>query len=226
MIDAARAESSSKTDNEGAVQARVSRGVDGWFRAIDRETMFAFESRATEGRELERIRAPLGGVVNRVRESGEPWTKKGATPSLKLDVLGVDDAGRLLVIEVKPGHQTGTLAWTPYQVAHYMGLVQAWVQGTEDAASVLNTMLAQRQQLGLLQSGWAISSRMDLVPVIAVGLPVKSKAVDSRFQCVHEAVQDLTPALINGLEIWGVEPADRGGAIGRIELGKLCGARI
>lgn len=227
MIAAAFVESSSKTDNEGAVQAHVSRGVDGWFRAIDRETMFAFESRAIESHELERIREPLQPVVRRVRDSGKPWAQKGGSPARKLDVLGVDQRGRVLVIEVKPGHQTGMLAWTPYQVAQYMAQARAWVDGEPRAAEILNGMLAQRERLGLLKPGrWAVSSKVDLVPVIAVGLPVRSKEIDERLQYVYRAVHELTPSFIDGLEIWGVEPEERGGEIGRIELGQLRGARI
>lgn len=133
----------------------------------------------------------------------------------------------VLVVEVKPGNQTSTLAWTPFQVAQYMSQMKAWAESEPDASKILNEMIRQREQLRLIKSGrWKVSEEIQLVPVIAIGLPVKSREIDTRFECVHAAVHEQTPSLIDGLEIWGVEPEECGGKIGRIKMGSLRGAEV
>jgi hypothetical protein len=228
MIDAALKESRSKVEHEGALQARVARGERDWFCAIDRETMFAFSDKVTKQNQLDRIRKPLKGVVDRVR-GNQDWTGKssGGTFAGKLDILGVDNHGRVLVIEVKPGlGNTGTLAWTPYQVAQYMAQCRAWLKGESEAASILNRMLRQREALGLVDKGrWEVKRQVVFVPVIAVGLRVRSKQVDERMTLVEREVRRAQPALVEGLEIWGVEQG-LDGRIGPLKLGSLRDATV
>lgn len=214
MVSAAETGSPGKALNEGAIQAIVSRGVEGWFQAIDRETEFAFVSQAEKDCELARIRAPLRGLADRLRDPDEKWTLSPPKPAAKLDVLGVDRKGRVLVIEVKPGSQTGSLGWTPYQVAQYMALSRAWRLRALDAGNCLTGVFEQRKRLGAIGPGsWEIAEPLQLVPVIAVGLPVKSKVGPQRMAVVCEAARKLEPELLEGLEVWAVHPsADRNSA--------------
>ncbi len=222
MIGAGLAESAAKIENEGAVQARVSMGVTEWFSAIDRETMFAFKSEASRTAGLARVGGRLDPAARRVRDENAAWPRAGGKPARKLDVLAVDADGRVLVIEVKPGHQTGTLAWTPYQVAQYVAQCRAWADGEPRASGILNKMLSQRETLGLLEPpGRRVAAPVELVPVIAVGLrKAPSVEAERRMDVVYQAVRAAAPELVRGLEVWGVEPEPRG-AIWRTKLGHL-----
>ena len=61
--------------------------------------------------------------------------------------------------------------------------------------------------------------------MLAVGLPVRSKQVDERMTLVERKVRRAQPALVEGLEIWGVAPGPDG-RIGRLKLGSLRGATV
>lgn len=218
MVDDAYDKAGSKTDNEGQVQATVSGGVDEWFCCIDRESMFAFRTDNVRVRELERIRAPLQGAVERIRASA-PWARAGGKPARKLDALGVDVHGNILVIEVKPGTETGALGWTPFQVATYTALFRAWASAEPDVRQILNGMVRQREALGLLETNrWEVRAKPRFLPVIAVGMPVRSSEVDSRMELVHEAISSIDDGLLADLEIWGVPEF---GQIERVPLGSL-----
>lgn len=207
MIEAAREESRGKVDKEGAIQATVSQGKAGWFAAIDREFRLGFATRDEGIAALSAIRAPLLAVAEALHRAGEPGFGPAPGMSLKLDVLGVDTGGRVLVIEVKPGSETGALGRAPFQVAQYMALLQAWEAATPRAAEILNGMLDQRRKLGLLDpaSGWKVAEPLSFVPVIAVGFPVESPVVAGRIERVTRAIGAEAPGLIDELQLWAIK---------------------
>ena len=53
----------------------------------------------------------------------------------RLTTFAIDDQGRVLAIEVKPGASTKGLMWTPVQVAMYVRLLRSWVSPDETAAA-------------------------------------------------------------------------------------------
>lgn len=210
---------SSKADNEGIIQAVVGRGVPDWFATIDREGMLAFSTDAARDATLTRIRAPLERAAKEVHAEGGGWRATPARPGSKLDALCVDKAGRVLVVEVKPGAETGTLAWTPLQVATYTALFRDWAASEEEPSRILNGMIEQREALELIEPGrFRVSAPVRFAPVIAVGTPVPSPVVDERMRIVHDAVRAVEPALLDGLEIWTVS---KSGEIVSGELGRL-----
>jgi hypothetical protein len=141
----------------------------------------------------------------------------------ELDTLAVDAAGRLLVIEVKPGSPTPALAWTPCQVAVYTRLTRAWVeQDPSYAREVVEGMLHQRGALGLNGSAPALGSPIEIVPVIAVGLPVQNpKVAIRRFQQVQDALWACGEFLDDELEVWGIDADGQLVATGAGSLAEL-----
>lgn len=205
MIDASRDASAGKIDQEGMVQEMVSRGVSDRYCVIDRESVFAFKSTPDRIAGLEKIRRPLHEASQALIATGKDWARHGGKTSTKLDALGVDTDGRVLVIEVKPGEMTSTLVWTPFQVATYMAIFRAWRDATAAAAEMLNGMIRQRQQLGLLEDGpWHVPDKFELVPVIAVGLPVKSPKAVERMELVRDEVLKKDRDLLANLTFWRV----------------------
>ena len=190
--------------SEGLVQARLGRGGED-FATIDREVVISFPSQqlkdAALAQEVAGIRAAREQLALTHR-----WAEKDKPFGDELDMLAVDREGRVLVVEVKHGSDTGGVGWTPAQVARYLRLCQLWVDATPWAPSILNGMLQQAAQIGLLaDSGYQVADPLTLVPVIAIGQPIKNPtAVNERMRIVHDALAAQGVQLA-GLQIWSVD---------------------
>jgi hypothetical protein len=135
-------------------------------------------------------------------------------------MLAVDGNGRVLVVEVKHGGDTAGVGWTPAQVARYLRLCQLRVDATPWAASILNGMLVQARRIGLIRQAAdvVVAEPVMLVPVIAVGQPLKNlKVANERMRLVHDALAEHGVSLPE-LEVWSV---DRDGKPARVRLGEL-----
>jgi hypothetical protein len=67
-------------------------------------------------------------------------------------------------------------------------------------------MVRQRERLRLLEADrWHVPARFELVPVLAVGLPVPSPQVDERMGIVYGALDAEAPQLVSGLRVWTVD---------------------
>ena len=131
--------------------------------------------------------------------------------------LLVERDGGVLVVEVKHGGDTTGVGWTPAQVALYLRLVRQWVDGTPSAASILNGMLRQSAQVGLVTDrGFTVREPVELVPVIALGEPIGNPRV------ARERMRQVVAALaaqdveLDGLVVWLV--GDAVAAVGLDEL--------
>lgn len=200
--------------SEGLVQASLGRGAES-FATIDREVVINFPSQlikdAALAEEVAGIRAAREQLATTHR-----WAEKDKAFGDELDMLAVDREGRLLVIEVKYGGDTAGVGWTPAQVARYLRLCQLWVDATPWAPSILNGMLRQATEIGLAADrGYTVADPLTLVPVIAVGQPVKNPPVaNERMRIVHDALAEHGVGLA-GLQIWSV------GVDGRAENRRL-----
>ena len=190
---------------EGFLQAAIAKAEDKSFSPVDREIMFSWATRAIKTDGKERLRQPLTVAQERLA-AAHAWAKGRPVPGDKIDALAIDDRGRLLVIEVKPGTASGTVVWTPMQVAVYVQLVRAWCDDNpESAREVCVGMAQQRVELGLTTAPTHdVRLPVDVVPVIAFGTPVlKREDSAARFERVREAVDECGVDL-PALELWTV----------------------
>lgn len=204
-VDAAIAVAPAGRQLEGRYQAALSKGTDAGFTLLDREVVFGFASEAERLDRKRELRLPL--VQAQVAlAAAHRWAAGLSQPGDKIDALGVDRAGRLLAIEVKPGTQTKGLALTPIQVAMYMRLVRAWVDADEGfAREVLEGMAQQRAALGLGSTETPrLRDPIEIVPVIAVGTPISNPRVArTRFGIVRSALRESGESL-TGLQLWAI----------------------
>ena len=203
--DVIRSRPGAKVETEGVVQAALTKAEGQGFCVIDRESMPAFATQALKDAVMDALRARIRPALEHLRDPHARWTERRTPFGNKLDALGVDAEGRVLIIEVKPGSETGTLGWTPIQVAVYAWLFKRWA--TEDpgfAVRVLQGMLGQRRQLRLLPTGdWSVADPPRFVPVIAVGHPVKNPTVaNERMTSTAAALAEVDPDLVRDLEVW------------------------
>ncbi len=191
---------------EGRYQAALSKPKALEYVLVDREVMLIFTSQTEKRERLEEFRAPLVEAQRFLAERHR-WAARVTPPGDKLDALAIDNRGRLLVIEVKPGTQTNGLGFTPVQVAMYVRLLRAWIQADQEGArEVLMGMARQRRALGLAPGAIPELRRpIEVVPVIAVGKPIISpREARRRFALVREALRDHGEPL-EGLALWAVE---------------------
>jgi hypothetical protein len=208
-IAAVRAE---HTGAEGAVQSALCSGVAEEFRIVDREAVLAHTNTASRSATMN----PVDLALNQALLAADPgeawWPRMRGEVSFggELDVLAVDEAGRLLAVEVKPANALAGIAKSPAQVALYATLWSIWLDETDDSEHVLQGMLDQRARLGLGRPG-PLQSPDAVVPVVAIGPGKRSKEALPRLRQVAEAVQ---PVLQEGrsvmpLEIWLVDEQGR-----------------
>jgi hypothetical protein len=202
---------------EGLMQARLARRGAG-IATIDREVVISFPSQEAKNAAL----APDAAAIETARRTlagTEPWAAADKRFGDELDLLGVDGEGRVLVIEAKHGSDTGGVGWTPAQVARYLRIVELWADATPWAGEVLNGMLAQARRIGISGGGDAVVAEpLVLVPVIAVGQPLKNAAIaNTRMRRVVDTLAQHGVELA-GLEVWAVDEA---GSFEHVGLGRL-----
>jgi hypothetical protein len=181
------------TEVEGSVQStlELTREV----AVIDREVVLGYSSDALRRQIKGEITGRyLAALANPPSPQVPAWWGSGKHAlGNELDLLCVDRAGRILLMELKPAVATGGIAWSPAQVSVYRELFQRWVdQDPDQAHRILTAMLSQRVGLGLVGepaggpgAGWAIRQPLELVPAIGIGGDVRSTKAIPRLRTVR-----------------------------------------
>lgn len=193
------------TNREGEVHAAICSGTP--IHVIQREATTAFVDQPTK----DRIKATLvEPVVTAVQAAGraDPWwpgvRDRGVMPSpgLEVDVLALDGAGRLLVIEAKPAGELKGITFSPAQVLVYARLFRRLL-GEPGAAEVLGRMLDDRVAVGLTEAASTPTPPVDIVPVVAIGAGARSPVALERLAAVADALAEVWEASdVAPLEVW------------------------
>jgi hypothetical protein len=198
---------------EGVIQAALASGQSTAYGAVQREAVVSFPSQAARLRAVRPVQERIWAAVAATGRSDAWWPgirNGGILPPLgdEADLVAVDSAGRLLVIEAKPADELKGLVWAPAQVRLYAELFAALIDSNCNACDVLNVMASQRSALGMLDDRWKFQDRANLrvVPVIAVGpgpLSLSPVALD-RLARVSAALECSPPFAhrIDPLEVW------------------------
>lgn len=194
---------------EGRYQAALAKHTEAGFILLDREVMLAFASKSDKLGRKDDLRRPLV-QAQAALTAAYTWAAGMSPPGDKLDALAIDQDGRLLAIEVKPGAQTKGLIWTPIQVAMYVRLLRAWVDADDaKARQVLEGMARQRAALELGSTeAPRLRDPIEIVPVIAVGKPITHlPEARERFGIVLSALRKAGEPLA-GLQLWAIDATD------------------
>jgi hypothetical protein len=193
---------------EGAVQSAASVFETHDRIMFDREVALHFRDTVTKQKIFAEETASLVGAVKDIPGvPGKPPSSFGG----ECDLFGLDKAGRLLAVEVKP-RGTGTIVWSGVQATVYARLLQRWLdtpaKGTDSPATVLRGMLEQRARLGLAPVKRAgLPDRPVVIPVVALQRGWNTEYVD-RMRKVQETV--LSRGYGNpALEVYEVSMAGR-----------------
>lgn len=173
---------------EGSVQSAVSGFQSRNLTVIDREVAVSFGSQ----REKERVTRELAGPLLAALDTAGPawWNGRPAHLGGECDALAVDADGSLLAIEIKPAKASATIPWAPVQVRHYTNLLREWARSAPDAAEVINGMVEQRHELGLVQGRRPHCTAPALVrPVLAIQRGASATVMD-RLRKVHRLLTD------------------------------------
>lgn len=191
---------------EGQVHAVLGREVTAW-SIVNREASTSFRDVGTREKRLAPWRAGVTGAL--VLVDAEPWQvdlqskSRGVSP----DFLAVDDDGRLLVVEAKPGAAPVGIAGSPAQVAVYARALRAWLdQDPVVGRATIESQLAQRVALGLSPSR-LLAEPITVVPVVVVGWGLTSTAARTRLERVAQALDRVRPDGVEPLEVYRVSPA-------------------
>lgn len=190
---------------EGIVQAAVSGYVGDHLRAvIDREVAPSFRDTAIKQQFQKAASDPL---VNAITKANLGFGKPPASFGMETDALAVDQEGRLIAIEIKPG-SVSSLAWVPAQATMYARILQRWVDEDDDWREVITKSLKQRRKIGLSAPGFkAADLQPRVVPAVAFQRVAKDVYIDRMYQ-----VQDALLAAGVGdpdLEFYAVAPSGR-----------------
>jgi hypothetical protein len=201
-VDAAIRSVGTRFTNEGAIQAMLCTRASTLFSTIDREAVVGFENNAGRTAVYAGLQDPLHAAC-----PPDPALKWFVPKRFggELDLLAVDDDGRLLVVEVKPGSATAGITWAPLQAIFYAELFRAWSDQVGKAgADSLNAMLQQRVDLRLERDhGRRVEHPVRIVPVVAIGGTPKSPQAIPRLEKVRSAL--LAGGRWTDLEVWIVE---------------------
>lgn len=204
------------TSREGQVQTSISRAASGDFGVFQREAVPSFPSVDARNALVDPLVARSRAAMAAQGKQPDWWPGvrdrgKQSRPGLETDLLGIDSAGRLLVIEVKPSDEIKGLAWAPGQVRLYSEVMAAWLENDEGAAALIDEMADQRARIGLPTASHRVSTteQIRVVPVVAAGpSPLRPVGMD-RLSEVHQALTSAPPLseLIDPAEVWQFDAA-------------------
>ncbi len=147
--------------------------ADEWL-IIDRECVVGFDDGSEKARFYENASRAYQGVRDRLqREDAVMWGKPaGKTFGDELDMLAINQAGDLVVIELKHGKNSRGIYWGPLQVGLYH---DAFATTTGAISDGIRKLVAQKIALGLLpHNACGLLDRSSLKrvePMLAVAKP-------------------------------------------------------
>lgn len=193
--------------NEGAVQAMLCTRASNFLTVVDREAVVGFADKATQSAIYDELQRPLAEACR--PGPAAPWFVPKRFGG-ELDLLAIDDAGRLLVIEIKPASATTGITWAPLQASFYARLFRRWADEVGPAAiTILQSMVQQRVELGLTRDPpRALVEPLQIVPIVAIGGPPTNPIALPRMRVVQAALLEAGVGDPD-LEVWEVEEAVR-----------------
>lgn len=176
---------------------------------IDRESSIAFASAKVKARIIDELGSPIWEAI-RAGGPAEAWWpavryKKPKAFGTGLDILAVDEEGRLLIVEAKPPGATEGITWGPAQVRFYADLYARLFASNPDVEDHVASVLEQRVSLGLTSPGSSTLARpLRIVPVLAIGAGRASRAAIKRAVMVQEAIDARAKAAlpVTKTEFW------------------------
>jgi len=196
------------TLKEGALHAAMCSCHSPDYRVLDREACVGFDDQDEKSRVISSLKQELDSAMDATGNAEKWWVlTRDAALGTGLDLLGVDPAGRVLVIEVKPGSSPLGIARGPRQVAFYVRLFQRWADASKDGEQILNKMLRQRVTLGLTDDGPELTHPLVFVPVLAIGEGSMSREIERRLRQLAGAMNasTLRHERIAPFEVWRVD---------------------
>jgi hypothetical protein len=191
---------------EGAVQAAVSGSRGRSIFMLDREVTPSFRDRPLKTKILTGLSRGIVDALPRDLGAGRVPGHFGS----ECDLLGIDETGRLLAIEVKP-YTGGSIAWVAAQATMYARILTEWVRSDGQARNHLDRMVEQRAQLlGQNQGVHRSAESLTVVPVVALQRGASDKALQRMLDvrdCLGKTDLGVPPTEVLQVSITGdLEP--------------------
>lgn len=154
--------------HEGSVQSAISAFQSRRLTVIDREAAVGFSTESEKTRVTRELTQPISDAIE--PEAGDPdwWNGRPKSFVEECDALAVDADGDLLAIVIKPAN-AATIPWAPPLVRLHRDVFARWASTTAKASEIINGMLYQRADLGLIPHGNPVCANPVRVrPVLAV----------------------------------------------------------
>ncbi len=180
------------TETEGSVQAA-------WMQRcaplvpLDREAVIG-------GGSFGHPRVGVAGAALRSHARPQGWAQqKDRRSANEVDVLGLDSAGRLVLVELKHGAaKSDTIYYAPFQALRY---AWEWADRVERLLPEIEALVRAKQRLGLLPPELP-RLRPELRVLVAWGLARPSPEVVWRTQQVRDLMEAHLPPGIATIELW------------------------
>ena len=196
---------------EGSVQAAICGFTSEHMLVIDREAAVTYTNQAEKDRVKAELERPL---LTALSQPGRREWWRTLPPSLggECDALALGLDGSLFAIEIKPRSATSTIRWSPLQVRHYARLFSKWASEMNDLApgraeEVINGMVKQREQLGLIAANqWRIKTPIKVKAMVAIGRGYNINAIaglrEVQERLAEEGFND-PPLTVKEATLWG-----------------------
>ena len=199
------------TNSEGWVQAAISNSTTRGFGVFQREAVPSFQSAPFRDKIVSGFRHGINDALAARTNEPKWWPGVAAhgvihSLGLEADLLGLDDKGRLLVMEVKPATAVQGISLAPAQSRLYAELFALWLETNPDARDHIIGMVHQRRTLGLPAPEVELPPQASIrvAPVISIGAGKMSTQARPRLEAIHRAL-NASPSLsarLDPLEVW------------------------
>ena len=188
------------TNKEGKVQATWMQVQHPW-RVFDREAALGYDSVPASTAALDVPNVQTLQQAARAVQEQEGWGKpKNFLGSNELDQLGIDEAGNLVLAELKWG-DAGDVYWSPAQLVRYL---LHWQVALPTVMEQVQALIDAKIALGLLPVNLPkLTGRMR--PVVAWGEKQPSAEKLRRFRHMLAWAQAFVPPGHGPLEAWCID---------------------
>ena len=199
------------TTKEGRVQQQWSELTEPWI-PFDREARLEYQSKQYRDntRTYQEVEEAFQELLQNYEDCGnrrrnDRWVKPKKI-AMKVDQLGIDPEGRLVLAELKDAEHgnESEICYSPFQLLQYVWEWQHALDATPHLLDQIQSLVNARVAVGLMQPPQSPLSG-EIRATVCFGLDGRTAEVGRRYRRVLDIVNNHLPKSVDSIETWKLQ---------------------